>query len=83
MCNLSDAILEKGLAEGMSEGIEIGHGRGMSEGIAKGENNYRDSAIRKMLMKGLSTESVSSLLEEDIETVHKIAKQIEDETSVN
>ena len=79
MCNLSDAILEKGL----TEGIEIGHGRGMSEGIAKGENNYRDSAIRKMLMKGLSTESVSSLLEEDIETVHKIAKQIEDETSVN
>ena len=50
---------------------------------AKGENNYRDSAIRKMLMKGLSTESVSSLLEEDIETVRKVAEQIEDEKSVN
>ena len=78
MCNLSDAILEKGL----TEGIEIGHGRGMSEGIAKGENNYRDSAIRKMLMKGLSTESVSSLLEEDIETVRKVAEKISSDSEM-
>ena len=79
MCNLSDAILEKGL----TEGIEIGHGRGMSEGIAKGENNYRDSIIRKKLMKGQSIEFIADFLEEDIETVRKVAKQIEDEKTVN
>ena len=79
MCNLSDAILEKGL----TEGIEIGHGRGMSEGIAKGENNYRDSIIRKKLMKGQSIEFIADFLEEDIETVRKVARQIEDEKSVN
>ena len=51
----------------------------MSEGIAKGENNYRDSIIRKKLMKGQSIEFIADFLEEDIETVRKVARQIEDE----
>ena len=50
---------------------------------AKGENNYRDSIIRKKLMKGQSIEFIADFLEEDIETVRKVAKQIEDEKTVN
>ncbi len=36
MCNLSEAIWEKGLAEGMNRGIAKGKAEGISEGIAKG-----------------------------------------------
>ena len=50
---------------------------------ANGKNNYRDSIIRKKLMKGQSIEFIADFLEEDIETVRKIAKQIEDEKTVN
>ena len=50
---------------------------------AKGENNYRDSIIRKKLMKGQSIEFIADDLEEDIETVRKVAKQMEEEKSVN
>ena len=67
MTTLSDAIFEKAFEEGYAEGINI----------------CREKYIRRMLMKGLSIEFIADFLEEDIETVRKVARQIEDEKSVN
>ena len=68
MCNLSDAIEAKGL--------QIGHTRGLEEGRKEGKEIYRDSIIRKKLMKGQSIEEIALLLEEDLETVRKAADKI-------
>ena len=67
MTALSDAIFEKAFEEGYAEGINI----------------CREKYIRRMLMKGLSIEFIADDLEEDIETVRKVAKQMEEEKSVN
>ena len=67
MTTLSDAIFEKAFEEGYAEGINI----------------CREKYIRRMLMKGQSIEFIADDLEEDIETVRKVAKQIEDEKTVN
>ena len=49
---------------------------------AKGENNYRDSIIRKKLMKGQSIEFIADDLEEDIETVRKVAEKISSDSEM-
>lgn len=36
MCNLSQGIVEKGLAEGLAKGMEQGMVKGMEQGLAKG-----------------------------------------------
>ncbi len=36
MCNLSQGIVEKGLAEGLAKGMEQGMAKGMEQGLAKG-----------------------------------------------
>ena len=47
----------------------------------RGKNNYRDSLIRRKLMKGQSIEFIADDLDEDITVVRKVAEPVENETS--
>ena len=66
MTTLSDAIFEKAFEEGYAEGINI----------------CREKYIRRMLMKGLSIEFIADDLEEDIETVRKVAEKISSDSEM-
>ena len=48
----------------------------------EGINICREKYIRRMLMKGLSIEFISDNLEEDIETVRKVAEKISSDSEM-
>ena len=77
MCNLSDAIENRGREEGREEGEAIGREAGRKEGeaigIQKGETigrmeQAKATAIR-MNKKGLSLEDIAEAIDFNIETV--------------
>ena len=70
MTALSDAIFEKAFEEGYAKGY------------AEGINICREKYIRRMLMKGLSIEFIADDLEEDIETVRKVAGKISSDSEM-
>ena len=67
MCNLSDAIENKGREEGREEGEAIGREAGRKEGVIE---QAKATAIR-MNKKGLSLEDIAEAIDFNIETVKK------------
>ena len=49
MCNLSQGIVEKGLAEGLAKGMAQGVAEGMEQGLAKGIFDANMGSIRAMV----------------------------------
>ena len=67
MCNLSDAIENRGREEGREEGEAIGREAGRKEGVIE---QAKATAIR-MNKKGLSLEDIAEAIDFNIETVKK------------
>ena len=60
MCNLSQGLVEEGIAEGIVEGI--------AKGIAEGEAGI----IIKMYNKGFTVEEIAETIDKDVEEVKEI-----------
>ena len=68
MCNLSQGIVERGIAQGMAQGIEKGIAQGMERGIAqgveKGAFNATLASLRRLIANaGMSAEQAMNVLE--------------------
>ena len=68
MCNLSQGIVERGIAQGMAQGIEKGIAQGMERGIAQGVEKGAFSAtldsLRRLIANaGMSAEQAMNVLE--------------------
>ena len=72
MCNLSQGIVEKGIAQGMERGIAQGMERGMAQGMEKGMaqgmekgafSATLDSLRRLIANAGMSAEQAMNVLE--------------------
>ena len=76
MCNLSQGIVEKGIAQGMERGIAQGIEKGMAQGIAqgmergiaqgveKGAFNATLASLRRLIANaGMSAEQAMNVLE--------------------
>ncbi len=68
MCNLSEGVMERGIAkgraEGIAEGIAKGRAEGRAEGIARGIAENTLSSIRTLMKNmGISVEQAMKLLE--------------------
>ena len=64
MCNLSQGLVEEGIAEG----IVKGRAEGIEEGRAEGEAEI----IIKMYNKGFTVEEIAETLDKDVEEVKEI-----------
>lgn len=64
MCNVSLGIREKALAEGLSQGLSQGKERTLLE------------MIQKKLAKGQSVEVIAEALEESVETIERLIKEL-------
>lgn len=66
MCNLSEGIWEKGVAEGMSKGMSKGMSEGMSKGIAKGiakgQLQQLTHDVEMLLSNGMTFDNAVKLL---------------------
>ncbi len=68
MCNLSELIEERGMRKGMRRGMR----RGIKKGVQRGMEQGFKTDIEKLLRKGYSPETISELLEHDIELVKRV-----------
>ena len=62
----------EGRAEGLKEGIAQGHASGLQEGS---ENKLKE-LIQKKLEKGKSVEEIADALEEDVETIQELIREM-------
>ena len=63
-----DALRAQCIAEGLAEGLQ----KGITEGIAEGKR----ALIQKKLVKGKSIEEIADALEESIETVEELIRNL-------
>ena len=64
MCNLSQGIVERGIAQGMERGIAQGIERGMAQGMEKGAFNATLASLRRLIANaGMSAEQAMNVLE--------------------
>ena len=68
MCNLSQGLVEEGIAEGIAKGIVEGRAEGIVEGRAEGEAGI----IIKMYNKGFTVEEIAETIDKDVEEVKEI-----------
>ena len=71
MCNLSDAIENRGREEGREEGEAIGREAGRKEGRKEGVIEQAKATAIRMNKKGLSLEDIAEAIDFNIETVKK------------
>ena len=64
MCNLSQGLVEEGIAEGIV--------KGRAEGIAEGKAEERAEIIIKMYNKGFTVEEIAETIDKDVEEVKEI-----------
>ena len=57
MCNLSQGIVEKGLAEGMAKGME----QGLEQGLAKGMEQGLAKGMEQGMAKGIFDANMGSI----------------------
>ncbi|MCI8284034.1 MAG: hypothetical protein HFE90_02010 [Firmicutes bacterium] len=81
MCNLSQGIKERGITEGILQGIEKGIVQGITEGIEKGKMQSEVKVIIRMYKKGYELEQIADVLEKSAEEVEQII-EIEKTASV-
>ena len=64
MCNLSQGIVERGIAQGMERGIAQGIAQGMEKGMEKGAFNATLDSLRRLIANaGMSAEQAMNVLE--------------------
>ena len=68
MCNLSQGLVEEGIAEGIAKGIVEGRAEGIVEGRAEGEAGI----IIKMYNKGFTVEEIAETIDKDVEEVKEV-----------
>ena len=64
MCNLSQGLVEEGIAEGIAKGIVEGRAEGRAEGEA--------GIIIKMYNKGFTVEEIAETIDKDVKEVKEI-----------
>ena len=62
--------------EAREEGREEGLAEGRREGIAEGERRKLLAQIQKKLEKNMSIEEIADMLEEDIDVIQELAKEL-------
>lgn len=67
---------EEGLAEGRAEGLELGRAEGRAEGVELGALETLKSLVSKKLQKGKSIKEIADALEETVETVQGLVKEL-------
>lgn len=68
MCNVSLGIREEALEQGIKQGIE--------QGIERGERRKLCQLIEKKLAKGQSLEMIAEALEEDVEAIKNLIREL-------
>ena len=64
MCNLSQGIVEKGIAQGMEKGMAQGMEKGMAQGMEKGAFSATLDSLRRLIANaGMSAEQAMNVLE--------------------
>ena len=63
MCNLSQGIVERGIAQGMERGIAQGMERGMAQGIEKGIAQGMEKGIAQGMAQGMEKGAFSATLD--------------------
>ena len=64
MCNLSQGIVEKGIAQGMERGMAQGMEKGMAQGMEKGAFSATLDSLRRLIANaGMSAEQAMNVLE--------------------
>ena len=72
MCNLSQGLVEEGIAEGIAKGIVEGRAEGIVEGRAEGIVEGEAGIIIKMYNKGFTVEEIAETIDKDVEEVKEI-----------
>ena len=72
MCNLSQGLVEEGIAEGIAKGIVEGRAEGIVEGRAEGIVEGRAEIIIKMYNKGFTVEEIAETIDKDVEEVKEV-----------
>ena len=65
------------MSSALKLGMEKGMEKGMQRGISIGEENKLRELIRKKLAKSQTVEEIADILEEDVETVRRLAAEIQ------
>ena len=73
-----DAAKEDGWQEGLQAGIQEGIEQGIEQGIERGIFLERIQKIQRKMLKGLSVEAITDMLEEETPFVEKIVKILEE-----
>ena len=64
MCNLSQGIVERGIAQGMERGMAQGIEKGMAQGMEKGAFSATLASLRRLIANaGMSAEQAMNVLE--------------------
>lgn len=77
MCNLSEGVWEKGVAEGMAKGMA----KGIANGVAKGEFNQLVNVVDKLMTKGMKFDEIVNMLDIDPSTAAEIRKTIDNKNA--
>lgn len=65
------------MSSALKLGMEKGMEKGVQRGISIGEENKLREQIRKKLAKSQTVEEIADILEEDVETVRRLAAEIQ------
>ena len=77
MCNISEVILERGLAEGLERGLEQGLEQGLERGLEQGiEKNQLDNIAKLMKKLNLTEEEAMDMLDIEEENRGRYHKKL-------
>lgn len=71
---------DAGKAEGFTEGITKGKAEGITKGKAQGEKNHLVRQVSKKLARGKTAWTIAEELEENLETIEGICRELKEKT---
>ena len=72
MCNLSDAIEERGIKKGIERGIERGIEQGLKRGLSLGEEKKLIEQVCRKMQKNKDVMTIARELEEEEAVIQRI-----------
>ena len=76
MCKALEDIYEDGKADGYEDGKADGYKDGRAAGKEEGLTEKLREQVSKKLQKGKSLETIAEELEESVETISRLAKEL-------
>ena len=79
MCTFAERMENKGIQEGLQKGLQEGLQEGLQKGLQVGARKKLVSQVQVKLAKGKSVEEIADALEETIESINQLIKELQKE----